>query len=677
MKIVAKALAIATFAALAACQPETNDAAENVMDAAENEAESLENQAAALEEATENQVWLIDLTMILRFRELTLVSYFTFKTCEVQSHVLTVLMLTNLSPWRAFMNIGDTLNFGKTWIYQDYLEHCKQAGEQPLSYDEFVVAQKEMSEDMFEEFVANPELVHPDLGKLVNFSIRIGGFNIQPKVIAGKLAGQAFRAARSGAFGKGAKAAADFGQSVASTAISSGVASVVGGVASSMLGGGSGGNAPPAGFDNTGGLYSTEVPGGRHHVDDKFDESPTLKFETSIKAPVDFPSFVVGTDKFPSMELVGIVPTSVGYGVAKSHFNDFVARRITNAVANNVNFQLNYDTDFNNQNLIDLFNYLFKTLFIMFQIESVIAYTSNVRFDGSGNPDNDAMNNLRNRITAEVYSKYQLARQVLSNTPIPPNMVSVAYWLTQNYLASPFRGSMILKFDYAGEFGMGSDLLGQLSDNLTQLNARRSLLDRIAKGIQSWRPRPIPFCASNPIYDLSFHALWVNSGTSQFTQNLWDFHPRSNDGDKYVFYGRDESVDGFVVANAPTYSSSQQCWISGVLEPWTNTGKNPYTNRMFFYNGTFSGNTDFPIFECGNHAHFMNAAGNKFSIAPTGYRPVSFISINSKEQAVRDTIDWIFHIPPYDAKFGGSSQNKETQPKQNRQRGGRRGRRKS
>ena len=60
MKIVAKALAIATFAALAACQPETNDAAENVMDAAENEAESLENQAAALEEATENQVEAIE-----------------------------------------------------------------------------------------------------------------------------------------------------------------------------------------------------------------------------------------------------------------------------------------------------------------------------------------------------------------------------------------------------------------------------------------------------------------------------------------------------------------------------------------------------------------------------------------------------------------------------------------
>ena len=53
MKIVSKALAIAAFAALAACGG--NDAADNVVENAENTAESLENQADALVEDAENQ----------------------------------------------------------------------------------------------------------------------------------------------------------------------------------------------------------------------------------------------------------------------------------------------------------------------------------------------------------------------------------------------------------------------------------------------------------------------------------------------------------------------------------------------------------------------------------------------------------------------------------------------
>ena len=53
MKIVSKALAIAAFAALAACNGGT-EADENVMDAAENEAAALENQADNVVEAAED-----------------------------------------------------------------------------------------------------------------------------------------------------------------------------------------------------------------------------------------------------------------------------------------------------------------------------------------------------------------------------------------------------------------------------------------------------------------------------------------------------------------------------------------------------------------------------------------------------------------------------------------------
>ena len=54
MKIVSKALAIAAFTALAACNSGT-EADENVMDAAENEADALMEDAANQAEALENQ----------------------------------------------------------------------------------------------------------------------------------------------------------------------------------------------------------------------------------------------------------------------------------------------------------------------------------------------------------------------------------------------------------------------------------------------------------------------------------------------------------------------------------------------------------------------------------------------------------------------------------------------
>jgi len=55
MKITTKVLAIAAFAALAACNQQGNPEAENVLDAAENQADALQNEADALMNAAENQ----------------------------------------------------------------------------------------------------------------------------------------------------------------------------------------------------------------------------------------------------------------------------------------------------------------------------------------------------------------------------------------------------------------------------------------------------------------------------------------------------------------------------------------------------------------------------------------------------------------------------------------------
>jgi hypothetical protein len=186
-----------------------------------------------------------------------------------------------------------------------------------------------------------------------------------------------------------------------------------------------------------------------------------------------------------------------------------------------------------------------------------------------------------------------------------------------------------------------------IESNLVSIYNSMNTLDKIAKGIPSWKPSELPKSASVPIYDKSFLTLFANGpGILVDSMGVENRYPVKNFNESFRFYVNDEDTDGFVFAMT-------SCWINwgggitaipGMITPYiTGDQKN---SRMRYNNNSF--NPCGLVTQASVHAHsaYEDTPGHVTFIthAPHGYKSVAFNSIEGKLQTIRDSLDFIFHI---------------------------------
>jgi len=313
-----------------------------------------------------------------------------------------------------------------------------------------------------------------------------------------------------------------------------------------------------------------------------------VRLDTGIQVNAYTDYYYDYNSNFSPMYMVGgqiQIPTS-SQDLA-NFFNDVVSFQFTNALQRAVSFSI--DTSLvSGATLVQAMNYLLNALQIYLFFDSVISYTS------SPLNRNQAMLDIRNNLSAGDINALNNLRWILAGTPIPPNMKSICYYLTQTYKISSLAGSPIIKICPAAlddETGQGNFFPdgGQIQDAINNLYTCRSTFSLIGRACPSWFNGYLPSSNAYALHDPNFNTIFFNTPSQYTNVNGVQLNIPSTVDGALVYGTYTTELDGGAFALTSIWDNVNGFWLPSLWSPLPSATSTPPTtisNRWVYYNSS-------------------------------------------------------------------------------------------
>lgn len=348
-----------------------------------------------------------------------------------------------------------------------------------------------------------------------------------------------------------------------------------------------GANATPSvNFEGGGGAPGS---GGRG---DKPIGPNTLSFKTN-PVKVDFKTDIV-TNAYPMtfhepsninspLHITGacvLLPntTDMDNYFERKIFNDFSI-----AIQGAISFSL--PSFFTPVALKEYFNNVLEALQVYYFYDSVVNFTANYQNTNAG------MLNIKDNLSANELNGLTNLKYMLSGFPIPPNMLSLCYFLNQTYSTGVNRGSSLIKFSpvpwaFDGGSGLTSDTQ-YINYMLDKLAGSRDMAQIINRACPKWLMANLPGSQDLPSYSEEFMTVFANAVFST-TNSAGTITTRNNTVSlpnvdiPYSCFTNE--LDGALYALTSPYFNE---FTPGIMEPRVATNDDASMhNRWSFINGS-------------------------------------------------------------------------------------------
>jgi hypothetical protein len=333
------------------------------------------------------------------------------------------------------------------------------------------------------------------------------------------------------------------------------------------------------------------------------------------------------------------------------YFNQIIAFDIQSKAQSNVGFNLNITENFSATQILNAFNCLIRALQYYFYYASIITYHDNPRNKNMG------LIFIRNKMTSEDFNNLAKLGRRLSDTPCPPNLMSMLRYLSGNFLSGNNPASPLLKIipSYANEdmTFKNNELETALADlNSDSVNQVFALMRR---AVPHWVPGNLADIPNVPVYDENFKTIFANLpfevwDEATATSKGWPSNADDNLAIRYNTYSN--SLDGAAYALTGCYLSGGFVVRPGLICPVHGFEvTNADTRRSYYVDKgvkRFYTARQFPFVTDSRPETIKLLADSSTNIRSTVHLPgTSFcegVSVNTIKESSYKTLDWLMSL---------------------------------
>jgi hypothetical protein len=251
-------------------------------------------------------------------------------------------------------------------------------------------------------------------------------------------------------------------------------------------------------------------------------------------------------------------------GPLYNYVTQIVYVELQNSIQGAISFQI--PSFFTPDTLITSINYIWSALQTYLFYDSILTYCNNPQNRNDGMfafretyIDADGINNLYN------------LRRIIQGTPIPPNLVTLTYWMMQTYATAELPGASLVKimpFDV-----INNSMSSVIQDAIAGLVGNNDAINVISRAAPGWMNTSLPSSNSVPLFDEQFLTFFANLPyASQLGSDANPIitTPSENNITADVNYNvYSNNIDGAVTGLGAIYNSGSSYWDPSLVEPLT------------------------------------------------------------------------------------------------------------
>lgn len=343
-------------------------------------------------------------------------------------------------------------------------------------------------------------------------------------------------------------------------------------IISVMTGGGSGQTNQP----RPDGSYSSNNKG----IALDYNANPVrIELSTGIKPNTYSPLYHRAVTNFcaPLHLTLAELRIPLNSGLLDQYFSGPLTFAFKNAVQGSVSFSINTSL-LSPANVRNAFNALLTALQVYFFTDAILMYSNNPQ------NRNEGMLALRENISAEALNELLILRRILLGTPIPPNMLNLAFYMCQVYTSgdnvpgSPLIMMCPMRFVNGGSV---PDYVTEINDATNSLRNFDDTFALLSRACPNWVNPVLPAGSIVPFFDTNFCTIWNNLPFQMTGTGYSHIGPTVSDGAiKYTACAND--LDGAAYALTAIYQSVGPVWLPSLIVPFTHTFGTDTTNRISF-----------------------------------------------------------------------------------------------
>lgn len=339
---------------------------------------------------------------------------------------------------------------------------------------------------------------------------------------------------------------------------------------------GGGSNVPPGGPPSSGsGNFYSGTP--FYNLD--YNAKPVeIRLDTGIKPNCYTPLYKDAVDGYSSPMHLTLCAIDVSDSIDSTSLYNFFNRVMATSFLNHsqaaVSFSVNASL-FSGSNLIDYFNAILYALQVYYFFDSII-----ILADNPGNR-NEAISAIRANLSASDLQNIYALRRNLCMIPIPPNMLKLAYYLSQNYRSSDLADSPIIKICPV-VFNNGFPSTSAISDSMLALANFRELSAILSRACPNWINPNLPHSLPEAAHDPNFTTIWINLPYSAQNAGVSVIGPSVSTLEESIRYNTmSDTLDGLAYSLTGIYQNSK--WQPTLIKPLDNPIEGRHSNRLSWF----------------------------------------------------------------------------------------------
>lgn len=263
-------------------------------------------------------------------------------------------------------------------------------------------------------------------------------------------------------------------------------------------------------------------------------------------------------------------------------FSNVISFILQNKLQSAVSFSISM-SDLTPTKINTAFTALLNAIQVYYFYDSVLQYCNNPQNRNQG------MISLRQTFTSDDINNLYEIRRLLAGLPIPPNMLTLAFYLNQNFVSGSTPGSSIIKMCPISFATTGAPVATTLSDVITALTdtTNRTIFTVMARACPNWINPSLPANSYNVIHDPNFTTIWRNLPYYHYSTSgpVTVRRPTASTSDTEIKYTSDtNNLDGGAYGLMTAYQGASL--VPSLIEVVTSQITSVVSTNRFSFNGT-------------------------------------------------------------------------------------------
>lgn len=348
---------------------------------------------------------------------------------------------------------------------------------------------------------------------------------------------------------------------------------------------------------------------------------------------------------------------SINYQIDSFAVSQFFQTVISQVFANSIQRAVSFNagTTITATSLANYMNAIINGLNAYFYAKSILAYTF------SPLNRNDAMVSLRNGIVPSDFTGLYNLERVLLQSPLPPNLVNLCWWLNGIYTDGNLPNATLNKMITITTSSYSSST-GAYAHNInwqTLINAiqsQQSVANLVSRAVPKWLYNNLPAYPTSPVYDANWLTVFANVPVhvkDSVNTSTVRAPYLSTPTDSWSYNTYTNELDGAALALCTAWDNTNGRFLpnlgnaSNVIAD-SSTAAGNFTNRLVWINGVWSNSnlatTNTP-FLTSLYTYTVGRTANTFMVQyPSATQVILGVDTSAVNQASIQLAEWLFNI---------------------------------